>query len=161
MLTRALLVPILSQMNPYHTTPFNLLRSSLTYNRDAYWPPHHNFVWIHLVPMRATCTAHLILLDNIIVAWYLLSLFERMFVVCVQWKFVVLNGRILRSCGMWLHVNWFMGTDVSEELHISMLETRPSWCIVNFYIIYSNILTSESPVANPKSGPDYSVFITK
>jgi hypothetical protein len=26
---------------------------------------------------------------------------------------------------------------------------------------YSNALTSGSPVANPKSGPDYSEFITK
>jgi hypothetical protein len=70
------LVPILSQMNPVHATPsysskirFNIVL--LSTSRSFKWSlsfrlSHQNPTCIYLTPTRATCPAHLILLDLII-----------------------------------------------------------------------------------------------
>jgi hypothetical protein len=57
------LVPILSQINPVHTTP-SYLRSSFI-SPLSFWRYHQISVCIPLLPICAACPAHLILLDVI------------------------------------------------------------------------------------------------
>jgi hypothetical protein len=69
------LVSVLSQINPVHTTPFYLSPSILLLSTHprlglssglSFWLPHQYPVCIPLLPIYATCPAHLILLDLII-----------------------------------------------------------------------------------------------
>jgi hypothetical protein len=69
------LVPILSQMNPIHTVPHNLSKIHLniflpptswsSYWSLSFWFSHQYPICIPLCLIRATCPAHLILLDLI------------------------------------------------------------------------------------------------
>jgi hypothetical protein len=69
-------VPILSQMNPVHTTPsyfskihLNIIfppTSRYFYWSRSFWLSHQNPICISLRPMHATCPAHITRLDSII-----------------------------------------------------------------------------------------------
>jgi hypothetical protein len=71
------LVPILSQINPVHTTPsylpkihFNIIHSPPSWSSKrslSFWFSHDNLHGVLFSPIRAICPAHLILLDLIIV----------------------------------------------------------------------------------------------
>jgi hypothetical protein len=70
------LVPIPSQINPVHTIPsylskihFNIVHPPTSWSSQwslSFWLSHHYPICIPLLPLRAICPAHLILLDLII-----------------------------------------------------------------------------------------------
>jgi hypothetical protein len=83
--TRARHVPGLSQMNPictprpyFPTIRFNIILSSEPRSSGWYFSSRQGFLYAFLIPMRATCPVHLILLDliNLIISgeeydvWY-------------------------------------------------------------------------------------------